>query len=402
MTVRTLLCVLLCVVLIGAWAAPIAAQAPASTGAPGPVQAAGDETQRAARLGRAWTALGAGRAAEAERLADALLKAAPRDHEALAVKIHAQTGAGQPLEALTSYERWLGPSPTEDVFLLAPIAAGILRGERDDTDPRSRMRALGFLVRAGDAAARRELEGAATAAQPSLEADAALAREGSQAAVRRLEDRLAAPSIRDKSAVIRALSRANATGSAEAMQGLLADSSPPTRLEAARALGELGAKSAIPQLRAALKDPEGPVRVLAAAALARMGDAEGLAFLQPLVNSPAAEVRLLAIEHQAAGRPDGDWVGVASSLLAGEDPLVRLRAARLLARHAADPSAGVRVLTAALADDNVAVRNAAAELVNDLPPEALGSNIPELRRLLRDQAAAVRIQAAGALIGLAR
>jgi hypothetical protein len=338
--------------------APVRTQPPVSTQAPVKTEAPAGGRERATRLGRAWTALGAGQPAEAERLANALLEAAPRDHEALSVKIHAQAGSGKPLEALTSYERWLGPSPTEDVFLLAPVAIGMLRGERDDADPRSRMTALGFLVRAGDAAARRELEQAATAARPSLEADAALAREGSETAVRRLEDRLAAPSIRDKSAVIRALGRANATGSAAAIGGLLADPSPPTRMEAARALGDLGARSAIPELRAALKGAEGPVRVLAAAALARMGDAEGLAFLQPLVNSPAAEVRLLAIEHQAAGRPDGDWVGVATSLLAGEDPLVRLRAAQLLARHAADPAAGVRVLTEALADDNVALRNA--------------------------------------------
>lgn len=381
---------LMVVVLAAACTAPAVAQTP------------GSDRERAARLGRAWAALGAGQAAEAERLADAMLRAAPRDHEALAVKVRAQVDAGRPLEALTAYERWLGRSSTEDVFLLAPIAMGVLRAERGNADGRSRMMALGFLVRAGDAAATSELEKAATAAQPSLDADAALAREGHAAAVQRLVDRLDAQSIRDKSAVVRALSRAGAAGAADAIKGLLTDGSPPTRMEAARALGELGAKSAIPELRAALKDAEGPVRVLAAGALARLGDAAGLAFLQPLVNSPAAEVRLLAVEYQAAASPGGEWVGVATSLLAGEDPLVRLRAAQLLARHGPDPSVGLRALTAALADDNVAVRNAAAELVNDLPAEALGGNIPELRRLLRDQAAPIRIQAAGALIALTR
>jgi HEAT repeat protein len=88
-------------------------------------------------------------------------------------------------------------------------------------------------------------------------------------------------------------------------------------------------------------------------------------------------------------------------MLQDPDPLARLRAAQLLVTHGADAAAARAVLESALADPNPALRLAAARTIEQVPREVLGTDIPSLRRLLRDADGHVRIVAAGALLRLA-
>jgi HEAT repeat protein len=205
----------------------------------------------------------------------------------------------------------------------------------------------------------------------------------------------------DVSNEIDALVKAKASGAALAIAGALDPARPiPTRLAAARALGQLGAHDAIPQLRRALDDPDPPVRFVAAAALARLGDQAGAALLTQMENSPVADIRMMAAEVAAPGAPAGAWVAAATAALQDPDPMARLGAADLLIRYAADPTAGKAVLDQALADSNPAMRLVAARALAEIPPAALGTDIVQLRRLLRDTEAQIRIAAAGSLLRL--
>jgi HEAT repeat protein len=80
--------------------------------------------------------------------------------------------------------------------------------------------------------------------------------------------------------------------------------------------------------------------------------------------------------------------------------MARLGAAELLMKYAADPAPGKAVLDQALADPNPAMRLAAALTLDEIPPGVLGTDVAQLRRLLRDPDAQVRIAAAGSLLRL--
>lgn len=374
-------------------------------------QAARNATQAmsgdAAVLAKGWTAVAAGNAAEAERLSDSLLKASPRHHDALALKIAARLTARTlvgALSALEAYETWLGHvGQREDAFLIEPIARGILSAHAASTDARVRTRALELLASAGDDQARSKLS--VTTGGPeagTVLGDDALARLGDTAAAQRLVSRVKTANSRDVSAAIDALVAANVTGAAAVIGAAL--SSPnvlPTRMAAARAIGILGDASALPRLREALKDPEPPVRILAAAALARLGDNSGAELLQKLENSPVGDLRLLAVEASASSNPTGPWVGVATGILNDPDPLVRLRAAELLVKYAAEPGPARDVLTNALTDPNPAMSEAAARQLHNLPPGALGGDLATLRKLLRSPSPFAQLEAAGSVVRIA-
>jgi hypothetical protein len=79
---------------------------------------------REQRLADGWSALAAGRAGRAAEIATALLKSAPRDHDAgsLAVAAGAALNATSSLDA---YERWLGTRTDEDRHLLETVALAL-------------------------------------------------------------------------------------------------------------------------------------------------------------------------------------------------------------------------------------------------------------------------------------
>jgi HEAT repeat protein len=358
-------------------------------------------TQGAAELAKGWSAFAAGRAADASAISDALLKTQPRSFDALSLKIRASVALRRTTAALDAYETWLPRAGNrEDAFLLEPIAIGVLEAASRSPEPDVKARALELLARLGDSDARAQLAAMAsgTASPQSL---SALARMGDGDAVKRLASRVQSGAARDVSLEIDALREGRVTSAAGIIAQALDPSRPlPTKMAAARALGELGDQSAIPKLAAALKDPDPPVRALAAASLARLGDSRGAEVVRSFASSPVGDLRLLAVEGDAPSQPNGAWTTVATEVLKDPDPLVRLRAAGLLLQHAADPSAAQEVMRQALTDTNPAMRDAAAQRLSNVPPEALGQDLPTLRKLLRDPSVLAQVEAAGSILRL--
>jgi HEAT repeat protein len=357
----------------------------------------------AQELATGWSALASGRTADAEAIADKLLLAGSRRHDALSLKISARVRAGRADAALDQYEEWLKVSPHEDVFLLQPIAAGILEGHAGAKDAGVRVDALQALAEAGDKGAASKLAKLSASGEDPGAADEALARIGNPQALARLTRLVAAPGgRRDVSGAIDALVKAKPAGAVAALTAALDPGRPmPTKMSAAKALGTLGAAEAIPQLRRALQDAEPPVRMMAAVSLARLGDQSGNDLIRNMENSPVADIRLMAAGVSAPNNPTGAWVSTATGALDDPDPGVRLSAAQLLLAHAADRTAAAAALNRALADPNPALRLLATRAVADTPPEALAGDIPSLRRLLRDSDPRVQIVAAGVLLKLA-
>lgn len=350
-------------------------------------------------LGAGWTALAAGRSADAERYADTILRVDRRNRDAVALKIAARIAAGNVTGSLDAYEQWLGDvRQREDVFLLERVAIGVVDAAATSKERNVRVRALELQAALGNRQAMAQLS--TLGDEPvTVRADASLARQGDAAAVARLTAKVKEVGGRDVSDAIDALREADAKSAVGAIASALDPRRPlPTRMAAARALGQLGALEAIPRLRAALNDPDPPVRAIAAVSLATLGDHSGAELVQSLERSPVGDYRLLAVEARAAREPNGAWIGVASSVLDDPDPLVRLRAAELLVRYAADPGRASDVLQQALTDTNPAMRQSAADRLASLPGAALDRNLPALRKLLRDSFAPSRLEAAAALL----
>jgi HEAT repeat protein len=374
-------------------ATTLAAQTPA---APSAGSARGTQ-----ELAKGWAALAAGRAVEAERASDAVLRATPRDHDALSLKIRASLATAPIAGALDAYEKWLpAVRQREDVFLLETIAIALVEGLAKSSDPSVRARALALLAATGDRNSAAQLNTVATSANSgAAQSDAALARLGDAAAVTRLAARIKSGGARDVSDAIDALRDGNVTSAAGIVAGALDPARPlPTKMAAARALGQFGSMDGLAALKNALKDPDPPVQVMAAAALMRLGDASGAEIVRGFENSPVGDLRLLAVEASAPGNPTGPWTSVAAGVLRDPDPLVRLRAAELLLQHAADPGGAQDVFAEALADSNPAMRHAAAARLDQLPAGALERDLPTLRKLLRDASPAVQIEAAAAIL----
>ena len=361
----------------------------------------------AAVLAKGWNAVATGNVAEAERLGDSLLKASPRHHDALALKIAARlTARSLPaaLSALDAYETWLGRvGQREDVFLLEPVAMSIVDTLALSQDRAVRTRALEIKAALGDTSAIAQLR--TTAEEPgsgALRQDTTLARLLDQAAIDRLTKRVTEPGGRDVSAAIDALRDAKVTSAVPAIAGALDPRRPmPTKMAAARALGQLGGVEAIPRLKQALNDPDPPVRIIAAVSLAALGDPSGDEIVRSIENSPVGDYRLLVVEARAASDPAGAWVGVATSVLQDPDPLVRLRAAELLLTHAANPGSAFDVLRQALTDSNPAMRQAAADRLDHIPVTALDRDLPTLRKLFRDPSPLAQLESAAAILRIA-
>ncbi len=125
-------------ILVSALLVPLLAQGPTAV----PAAAKG-----AQELAKAWSALAGGRAADAERASDALLKTAPRNHDALALKVRARLAGPGVSAALDTYEAWLpNVRQREDVSLLETIATNLVESlaaapeGSDNRGPRARPR----------------------------------------------------------------------------------------------------------------------------------------------------------------------------------------------------------------------------------------------------------------------
>lgn len=357
----------------------------------------------ARELSAGWGALASGRVAEAEAAADRLLQAGTRRHDATALKIAARVQAGRAEGALDQYEDWLKGTQHEDLFLLQPVAAGVLEAQATAADLGIRVDALQALAEAGDRTAGARLAAVSAAGGVRGLADEGLARAGDPQAIGRLTRLVSTAGGRaDVSGAIETLAAVKPPGAATAIAAALDPArAMPTKLAAARALGALGSPDAVPALRKALQDPDPPVRMAAAAALTRLGDPAGADLIREMENSPVTDIRLMAAEASAAGNPSGAWAATATTALQDADPAVRLTAARLLIAHGADPTAALAALNQAVSDGNPALRLMAVRTLEQVPVDRLANDLPSLRRLLRDSDPHVRIAAASALLRLA-
>ena len=159
-------------------------------------------------------------------------------------------------------------------------------------------------------------------------------------------------------------------------------------MAAANALADLEATDAIPALKAALQDPDPAVRNMVAVALARLGDESGGVTMQSLTESPVGELRLLGIRAAARDNPQGPWADAVQGLLKDPDPLLRLKAARVLLESGRRSEAASAALDAALTDETPGIRTEAARLLREVGQQQPAAQNPAyLRRLLRDRAA---------------
>ncbi|MEO7272333.1 MAG: HEAT repeat domain-containing protein, partial [Vicinamibacterales bacterium] len=145
-------------------------------------------------------------------------------------------------------------------------------------------------------------------------------------------------------------------------------------------------------------DPDPAVRNMIAVALARLGDESGGVTMQSLAESPIGELRLQAAQAAARQNPQGVWADNVQGLLRDPDPMLRLKAIRVLLEFDRQSDALTTALGAALSDETPAVRTEAARLLREVGQQHPGVENPAyLRRLLRDRIPEVQIEAARAL-----
>ena len=309
--------------------------------------------------------------------------------------IAAAVAAGNPAEALDSYDRFFASVKQHDSSLLAAVAKSVLTQVAADPASLSRIPALERLARAGDAKPRQALEAAAggrdTLMPAGVEADCALARLGDSRAIDRLIQRLTDETSRDRAGVIGSLVDAKARRAAYAMVPLLDDQDPFARMTAAQGLAALGSREQVPALRAALERETHPgMRQSFAMALYALGSDAGNTVIAQAEASRIPDVRLVALEaYYAAKTPR--WTALARQLLKSSSEGPRLRAAVMLGSADADAR---RALMQAATSTNLATREVGARLL-----EASGSrDTTLLLQLLRDPSPVTRTHAAGALL----
>ena len=319
-------------------------------------------------IARGWTALSAGRASEAERLAEQVLTRDPSNHHAIGLKIQAQA-SGRPDAALDTYERWLGQRHDEDLGLLAVIAEGVLR------------QAIAGWHSAVSAEARRYLD--SRGANRSVSA----------AELQRLQKAAQDTTGTDKTGIAESLGTAGAQA-VPTLIDLVDHARGPNRAAAAQALGRLQDPRAEAALLRAFDDQDPFVRASAAVALARIGNTGGQNFVATMLASDVADLRLMAAD--AWGGQPGPWVDAVRPLLDDGNPLIKVRAAGKIA--AVDPEAAGRTLAATLGDANPVIRAESAKTLATVAaahPDAI--NVAALRGMLHDPDVWIRVYAAGAL-----
>ncbi len=343
-------------------------------------------TRQSSGLGAGWTAFEAGRFTAAVSAADAVLQQHPHDHAAIVLKIQALASATDISGALDAYSAWSAAHRQPDLHLLGITAEAVLRQiGASGPEMSQRVAALEALATSGDKESAETLVRLGPSA--GVEGQAARARLGDPAAAAALAKRLA-DNPRDVE-MIHELGGIKAPAVEEALIRLLDDADATTRASAADALARGGSDTAAEPLLKALSDPESGVRQSAAVALAALGRPEGSELVDRMLQSGVPDL-VLSVAEALPSEP-GRWQDTVQPLLETENPVDRLRAARLLGNNSPDAA---RVLTAALIDENVAVREEAARLMSELG--AMDAST-DWRRLLNDPSAWVRLGAARAL-----
>jgi hypothetical protein len=355
----------------------------------------------ASLMAAAREALTAGRAANAVAIAEAVLQQSASHRDATDVRICGLVSLGNVRAAHEAYDRFVTLSRVEDLALLRPIALGHLRAMAADgaVEWRLRVAALERLAKSGDAGADRDLqrlsaEGAGTGL--GVMADAALAKVGDKAAVRRLADAASSDRLRDKSLVADALRAVGARDQAHVLVPLLADENPMTRIAALEALADLGYKPAIPEIRALLDDDYRGMPGRAALALKRLGDSSADDRLGDLSKSPAPDMWLVAIDLSPAMKP-ADRDAIIKQVLANADPRMRVRAAEVLART--DPAAARGILGKIAEEGDVSARTEAAR---GLEPLAAAGDAGVLHKLVGEPNPWLRLYGAGGVVAATR
>ncbi len=319
-------------------------------------------------ISRAYAALAQGRAAEAARIADELLRQSPRDHAGATIAVLAAASSGA-AAALDAYERWLDASRHEDAFILEPVARAILQEIAASRGP--------FDAEANERLAASRKDGAETDIAEGRRIAADLGRKDSGNPV----------------LLMRALAKTRYAEGASAVVPLLGHEVPDVRAAAAETLGVLGATAAVPALQAALQDRASEVRGAAAMALHRLGDPSGDDLLSRSLTSGIPDLQIQAAEAMA-NDPPSSWAPYVEPLLAAEAPLTRLHAARLLLP--VQPERAGPVLQELLAHPNPVI---AGELARTMVQAGL-EDVATIRRLLRHSVPEVRLEGATALLRL--
>jgi HEAT repeat protein len=357
--------------------------------------------QRVARLAAdAERALSSGRAAEAIRLADAVLSQSPRERAAVDVKIRALVSTGDVAGARAAYEQHAALVNGEDGGLLKPIAVGELQAAAAGAgiDLALRITALERLAASGETASVDELRAISTdrAGQGAgVLADAALARLGDGTAPARLGRAVLSTRIPDKAIVAEAIESAGATDQAAALIQLLEDPNPMARATAADALAALGCREAVANLRDRLSDEQPTVRVRAAVALKSLGDSAGDTLVAAMLRSPAPDARLAALEVSPSVTP-AERAAIIDAAITDEDPLNRIKGAAVLAKD--DPAAARGVLMNLIDNSDLTVRREAARVLESL---ATG-DLRLLRGLMASKDGWTRAYAAGRVLAATR
>jgi HEAT repeat protein len=355
-------------------------------------QRASAQENEAAQLSRGWGLIAKGDAAGASALAARALAADRHSSPALGLAIEADLLLGGASRALATYERWLGTRALEDAYALRKIAGSVLREAVKGGDGAARHEALVALMGDGDPGAAAALQqGAKNGTFRDVSAMAAAGDERSLAVL--LSQLHSTPG--SKTAVIAAIAAAGNRAAIPQLIPLLKDPRDVNRAAAADALGQLGANEAIPQLKALLEDQFFIVKLKAAGALYRLNDSSGLAVLTEVARSEHASIRV-AGAREMASHPDLAWQSQVRTLTEDPDPVVRLEAARLIAPY--DQPLAKRVLDGLLADANLGIREAAAEVIVD----RVAADVATLRKLLKSGDGRIRVGAAGRILELTR
>jgi HEAT repeat protein len=344
-------------------------------------------------LTQARRAFASGQGAIALRTIEPLLARTPGDHAVIEFAIQVTLSLEDGARASAIYDSYVQATGVEAADLLKPIALNELRRVVSESanDPRLRTEALERLARNGDARAAADLRQPSTPGRQALLVDATLARLGDRPALQRLADATSSADYPDKSPVAEAIGRSGDPNQGALLVPLLHHRDPYTRMAAVDGVVLLSYKAAVPDLRQLLSDPTVEVRSRAARALTGFGDSAGRDIIEKMLHSPVADVRLMAVEADPS-MTASERLLVLRPILFDSDPLVRAKAAELLARD--DPAAAKPVLEALMHDPDMAPRREAARVLETLKPPDIGL----YRRLMTDKEPWVRMYAASAVV----
>jgi HEAT repeat protein len=348
-------------------------------------------------LAEGRAALGRGDVPRAVAVADRVLSADPLAYDALTLKIEALALAREWETALDAYDRYLAAGGRDDTALLRHVGRAVLR-EAEAFYPALRTGALGRLACAGDREALAALRRVSEPSRPDdVEFFLLKARLGEFEAVLALRELAVGPASPSRMQALQALQQLRDGGSGPIVVAALVDADPSVRLAGARAARDLSVMAATPRLRDLLGDPNPLIAAEAAAALATLGETDVLERLRPLLESPVADLRLPALAGFLSQ-------GATPQLL---DSLFRLASTRA-------GTTWTQAIELQLRDDparaGVTIRQALADRAN-ANSRVLGlrllprlsrlepSDVAQLRALLRDLNAFVRIEAATVLLG---